>query len=100
MTQKDSAAVPLAEYRNVSQAMVAKSILESAGIAGSIADSNIVHMYCLIPLVFGGMKLFVRPNDLDPAESILQQSTLENFEGAGIGEYVQPHCPGCQSTDV
>jgi hypothetical protein len=96
----DPAPVLLAQYMNVSEAMVAKSILESAGIESFLANSNIVHMYWLIPNVFGGVKLFVRADDLEAADGILKQSTVAKFDGEGIGEYVQPHCPGCESTDV
>jgi hypothetical protein len=96
----DSAPVLLAQYVNVSEAMVAKSILESAGIESFLANSNIVHMYWLIPNVFGGVKLFVRTDDLEAADGILKQSTLTKFDGEGIGEYVRPHCPGCASMDV
>lgn len=90
----------LAQYMKVSEAMVAKSILESAGIESFLANSNIVHMYCLIPNVFGGVKLFVRADDLEAADGILKPSTLAKFDGEGTGECVQPHCPGCESTDV
>jgi ribosomal protein S27E len=100
MRQMDSPPVLLAQYMNVSEAMVAKSILESAGIASFLANSNIVHMYCLIPDVFGGVKLLVGADDLEAADGILKQSTLAKFDGEGIGEYVRPHCPGCESTEV
>ena len=100
MRQMDSAPVLLAQYANVSEAMMAKSILESAGIESFLANSNIVHMYALIPNLFGGVKLFVRADDLEAADGILKQSTLAKFDGEGIGEYVQPHCPDCESTDV
>lgn len=96
----DSAPLLLAQYTNVSEAMVAKSILESPGIESFLANSHIVHMYWLIPDVFGGVKLFVRADDLEAADGILKQSTLAKFDGEGIGEYVQPHCPGCESTAV
>jgi ribosomal protein S27E len=96
----DSPPVLLAQYMNVSEAMVAKSIRRSAGIESFLANSNIVHMYWLIPNVFGGVKLFVRADDLEAADGILKQSTLATFAGEGMGEYVRPHCPGCESTDV
>ena len=96
----DSPPVLLAQYMNVSEAMVARSILESAGIESFLANSNIVHMYGLIPDVFGGVKLFVAADDLEAADGLLQQSTVAKFAGEGIGEYAQPHCPGCESTNV
>ena len=97
---ENSAPVLLAQYFNVLEAMLAKSILESAGIESFLANSNIARLYGLIPNIFGGLKLFVRSDDLEAAKSILEQTPPEKFDVEGFGEYIQPRCPSCQSPDI
>lgn len=55
------------------EAIVAKSLLESAGIECFLDDSNIVRMESLSPQVFGGMKLRVRAEDEKSARELLRQ---------------------------
>jgi hypothetical protein len=91
----NSAPVLLAQYFNVPEAMLAKSILESAGIESFVANSNIARLYWLIPNVFAGPKFFVRSDDLEAAKSILEKTPPEKFDVEGFGEYIQPRCPSC-----
>jgi hypothetical protein len=65
-----------------------------------LANRNIVSLYWLPSRVFGSVKLFVRPEDAEAAKSILNQAPPEKFDVEGIGEYIQPSCPDCQSNDV
>jgi Putative prokaryotic signal transducing protein len=95
-----SALVLIAQFLSLPQATLAKSILDSAGIDSFLADDNLVRMDSLISNILGGVKLFVRSDDLEAAKSILEQTPPEKFEVEGIGEYIQPRCPSCQSTDV
>jgi hypothetical protein len=95
-----SAPALIAQFLSLPEATLAKSILESAGIESFLADDNLVRMDWLISNILGGVKLFVRSDDLEAANSILEQTSPERFDVEGIGEYIQPHCPSCQSTDV
>jgi hypothetical protein len=71
--------VLLAQYFNVLEAMLAKSILQSSEIESFVANSNVTRLYWLIPNVFGGVKLFVRSDDLEAAKSILEQRLQRNL---------------------
>jgi hypothetical protein len=53
-------------------------------------DSNLI----------GGIKLKVRPDDVEAANEILSQPIPEAIEVEGVGSYEQPKCPQCQSLDV
>jgi hypothetical protein len=48
----------------------------------------------------GGVKLQVDPEDVEPANEILNQPIPEGFDATGTGEYQQPRCPSCNSLDV
>ena len=80
--------------------MLAKGILESAGIECFFVDENIVRMDWFISNLVGGVKLKVKPEDAVEANAILEQPIPVNFDVEGIGEYEQPRCPKCQSIDI
>jgi Putative prokaryotic signal transducing protein len=92
--------VMVARYRDLPDAQVAKSLLDSAGIDSFLADENVVRIDWLWSNLIGGAKLFVREKDAETAKKLLEQSTLETFDVAGVGEYQQPRCPKCNSLDV
>lgn len=48
----------------------------------------------------GGIKLSIKGEDAEGANSILDQPIPEGFDVAGVGEYKQPRCPKCESLDV
>ena len=50
--------------------------------------------------LIGGIKLKVRPEDLDAANEILSQPIPEAIDVEGVDSYEQPKCPQCQSLDV
>src|SRR5882672_7958262 len=71
-------------FRDLPEAFVAKSILDSAGIDCFLADENVVRIDWLYSNLIGGAKLMVRPEDLDEATQLLIES--ENsaaLEGGG-----------------
>ena len=91
--------VELRRFRDLPDALLAKSILDSADIECFLIDENIVRMDWLWSNLVGGVKLWIRPEDGDAAE-LLDQDWLESFVIGGVGEYKQPRCPNCQSFDI
>lgn len=91
--------IELRRFRDLPDALLAKSILDSADIECFLIDENMVRMDWLWSNAIGGVKLWVRPEDADAAE-LLDQDWLESFVIGGVGEYRQPRCPNCQSFDV
>ncbi len=91
--------VVLRRFRDLPDALLAKSILDSADIECFLIDENIVRMNWLWSNLVGGVKLWIRPEEADAAE-LLDQDYLESFFIGGVGEYKQPRCQNCQSFDI
>jgi hypothetical protein len=91
--------VILRRYRDLPDALLAKSILDSASIECFLIDENTIRMDWLWSNLLGGIKLWVRPEDVDAGE-LLAQDYLESFEVDGVGVYRQPRCPNCRSFDI
>lgn len=87
-------------YRDLPEASLAKSILDSAGIESILVDDNIVRIDWFYSNLVGGIKILVRKEDAETAVKLLEQEVPEKFEVDGIGEYVQPQCPNCKSMQV
>src|SRR6266404_1421912 len=92
--------VMIRRYQDLPEALLSKSILESAGIEGFLADENLVRIDWFYSNLVGGIKLLVRAQDAETARKLLDQETPEKFDVDGVGEYKQPRCPRCQSLDV
>jgi hypothetical protein len=86
--------------RDLPDALLFESMLDSAGIECFLADENTIRMDWFWSNLLGGIKLCVRASDADEASSLLNQSVLEKFEVDGIGEHQQPRCPNCMSLEV
>lgn len=67
--------VTIATYMNGLEAHVARSKLESEGIAVSLADEAVVRMNWLWSNAVGGVKVRVKPSEQDRARRILSEST-------------------------
>jgi hypothetical protein len=65
--------VTLREYRDLPQALIAKGVLDSAGIPCFLADENIIRMDWMWSNLMGGVKLRVRQEDATEAAELLQQ---------------------------
>jgi hypothetical protein len=91
--------VILRRFRDLPDALLAKSILDSASVECFLIDENTIRMDWMWSTLLGGIKLWVRPEDADAAE-LLDQDYLESFEVEGVGVYRQPRCPNCQSFDI
>jgi len=92
--------VTLRQFRDLPEALLAKGSLESAGIRSYLVDDNMVRMDWFISNLLGGIKLKVRAEDAEAANEILSQPIPEKLQVEGVGEYDQPTCPRCHSTDV
>ena len=92
--------VILRRYRDLPEAVVVKSILDSDGIECFLTDENLIRMDWFWSGLLGGVKLWVRQQDVDEAQSLIDQSPPEGFNVEGVGEFQQPHCPECQSVDI
>jgi rubredoxin len=93
--------VTVGRFRDLSEALLAKGLLESAGIECFLADQDMVRMDWYYSNAIGGMRLQVKEEDAASATEILEQPIPNNFELDGTGEiYEQPRCPNCQSLDI
>jgi hypothetical protein len=92
--------VVVAQFLNLHEALLAKGQLNSAGIACSLLDDNMVRIDWFISNLLGGVKLTVPPAEADEARELLAQPIPENFDVEGVGEYAQPRCPKCNSVDI
>jgi hypothetical protein len=92
--------VTLRQFRDLPEALLAKGMLNSAGIECFLGDENIVRMDWFYSNLVGGIKLWVKPEDADGAANLLDQGFLEGFDVEGVGEYKQPRCPNCQSFEI
>ncbi|WP_446742855.1 DUF2007 domain-containing protein [Silvibacterium acidisoli] len=91
--------VTIRQFTEIPEALLAKSVLESAGIEASLSNENMVRMLWKWSNVVGGVGLQVRAGDVETAEEILAQpipATLQVDEE----DYEQPACPHCQSLDI
>jgi len=88
------------KFRDLPEALLAKGSLESAGIESFLVDDNMVRMDWFISNLLGGIKLRVKPEDIESANQILDQPIPEDFAVDGVGEYRSPRCPNCQSLDI
>ncbi|MBZ5719518.1 MAG: DUF2007 domain-containing protein [Acidobacteriia bacterium] len=92
--------VSIRKFRDLPEALLAKGMLESAGIECFLADDNMVRMDWFISNFIGGIKLQVGPDDADAAVELLDQPIPEGFDVEGLGDYQQPRCPRCKSLDI
>lgn len=101
-TASDEALSPvvIARYGGVPEALLAKSMLDSAGIESFLGDENLVRLDWFYSNLVGGIKLMVRKKDAETARALLEKNIPEKLEVEGMGEYAQPACPKCGSLDV
>ena len=85
-------------YRDLPEALLAKTSLESAGIECFLADENVVRLDWWWSNLLGGVKLFARNEDADAAVKILEEPP-DAFDAGGI-QYQRPRCPQCSSLDI
>jgi Putative prokaryotic signal transducing protein len=92
--------VTVRRYRDLSEAIVARSVLESAGLFCVLRDENMVRLEWQISNGIGGLRLQVRAADEAEATELLNQPMPQSIAMEGEADYNQPVCPRCGSTDV
>jgi hypothetical protein len=83
---KLSKVVNLRQYMTLPEALLAKSILESAGIESFLGDQNIIRMDWFLSNALGGVKLRVREEDVEVATSLLDRSRADLSADSNHGE--------------
>lgn len=94
--------VTIRRFRDLPDALLAKSVLESAEIECFLADDNIVSMDWFWSYAMGEIKVLVRGTDAASSDEILKlnENPPEFIEFGGVKEYAQARCPSCQSFDA
>src|SRR5476649_99392 len=92
--------VTIERYRDLPEAVVARSVLVSAGIQCILRDENTIRMDWLWSNMIGGMRLQVPGKDVEAARQLLAQPIPAKFHIGSGHEFHQPVCPKCGSHDV
>ncbi len=92
--------VILRKFRDLPEALLAKGMLDSAGVPCFLADDNMVRMDWFISNLLGGVKLLVDAEDFAGASEILNEPIPTDLEFQAADVYAQPRCPKCQSLDI
>ncbi len=92
--------VTLCRYRDLSEAIVARTFLESAGIYVFLRDENLVRLDWQVSNLIGGIRLQVEAKDEAGAAELLRQSIPAVIPFDGEDDFLQPHCPKCGSIDI
>ena len=92
--------VTVRRYRDLAEAYVARSLLESAGIPAWIADENLVRMDWFYSNLVGGLRLQVDECNEAAAREILEEGAPETITYGEEEVYVQPTCPKCGSAEI
>jgi hypothetical protein len=87
-------------YRDLTEAYLGRSLLDSAGIPAWIADENLVRMDWFYSNMVGGMRLQVDERDQEAAREILEAETPQTITYGEEETYVQPTCPKCGSAEI
>jgi hypothetical protein len=92
--------VTIRTYRDLPEAFIARSVLESAGIECFLQDENTVRADWLWSNLIGGARLQVAAQDEAVANEILSQPIPSSFPTDTGADFEQPTCPKCGSLDV
>ena len=87
-------------YRDLSEAIVARSLLEAEGIEALIQDENLVRLDWAYSNLVGGIRLQVDGKDTAAAEEVLARPIPPTIAFGEEAEFVQPQCPRCGSLEV
>lgn len=92
--------ITVRRYRDLSEAIVARSLLQSAGIHAYLRNENLVRLEWQISNFIGGIRLQVEKSDEAAAAEILNQPIPDTVPFDDQEEFVQPLCPRCGSSDI
>ena len=92
--------ITIRRYRDLSEAIVARAVIESAGIFCFLKDENLVRLDWQVSNFIGGIRLQVDTTDVEAAQSILSQPIPNSISIPGQPGFEQPRCPRCNSSDI
>jgi hypothetical protein len=92
--------ITIRQYRDLSEAIVARAVIESAGIFCFLKDENLVRLDWQVSNFIGGIRLQVAASDVESAEALLSQPIPSEFSIPDQPGFSQPRCPRCTSTDI
>jgi hypothetical protein len=92
--------ITIHRYRDLSEALVARAVIESAGIFCFLKDENFARLEWQISNLIGGIRLQVDVQDVEAAEAILSQPIPNEISIPDQPGFMQPRCPRCTSTDI
>jgi hypothetical protein len=92
--------VTIRRYRDLSEAIVARAVIESAGIFCFLKDENLVRLDWQMSNLLGGIRLQVGAADVEAAEAVLAQPIPNSIDIPDQPDFEQPRCPRCNSTDI
>lgn len=92
--------VTIRKYRDLSEAIVARAMVESSGIFCFLKDENFARLEWQLSNLIGGIRLQVEPTDVEAAEEILSQPIPDSISIPDQPEFEQPRCLRCSSTDI
>jgi len=92
--------ITVARYRDLSEAIVVRTVLESAGIYVFLRDENLVRLDWQVSNLIGGIRLEVEAKDEARAADLLRQSIPAVIPFDDGDDFLQPHCPKCGSIDI
>jgi len=92
--------VTVRQYRDLTEALVGRSLLESAGIPAWIADEHLVRMVWFYSNLVGGMRLQVDECNEAAAREILEEAVPGTIAYGEEQVYQQPTCPKCGSVEI
>ena len=77
LTERPIKLVTIRAFRDLAPALLAKTVLDEAGIESFLADDNIVRMDWFWSYAMGGVKLRVKIEDAPKANEVLGEDSLE-----------------------
>lgn len=92
--------VTLRVFGNLQEALLAKSILDSAGVRCFLADENMARLDSFMSTVVGGIKLWVDAEEAESARALLEAEIPGDFAVEKASEPAKPRCPMCESAGV
>jgi hypothetical protein len=92
--------ITIRRYRDLSEAIVARAVVESAGIFCFLKDENLVRLDWQVSNFIGGIRLQVARADIEVAQEILSQPVPNEISIPDQPGFIQPRCPRCTSTDI
>ena len=92
--------VTVRRYRDLSEGIVARSLLDSAGLRAELRDENLIRLDWQISNFIGGLRLQVPREDVGTAEELLGQAVVDPVPLENGWEFEQPVCPRCGSKEI